>query len=1475
MAQLREQIEMAVHAGYLSHTQAEDALSLVDDYPDAELVDVLEFIGLSGPEVNVILDELSTINQPPEPEPEPEPHSPAPRHRPSRVDPSRPRRAPTSEHRRPVTGRPSGVRNPGGRTPGGRPSGVRNPAPPGRRPTRNTGPAMRRPVTRQGLPRPRPTTKSRPSSLHTPSPNDAPEPRPPTRSLPRHSPSRPLPNPHRQSKTQLRPRHAPSRSLPRPPTREFRRATPPPPPVTPYEEDDYQPPYEDQGYPDELPPEPRQRPSRIQAAPNPERRPPTRSLLGQDLHGQAPYQRQYNFPDEQAPEPEPPYEPGPEAQEYPHQQDSYDPEPIATEPDYDPPAPPEPPYEPPAEVQEEAPYEAPPEPVDVEPPAPEVTEEPLEEPTPEPAPEPFEDSARVSAVPELPSKRKEQFGLYEVVEEIGRGRTCRVLLGRHVKLRSKVALKVPMAPPEDRKPSLRRMSSDIEILKKLDHPVIPKFIDEELETPTPYFAMTFAEGKEIQFTDPPNTTKAFETIAISIAEALLEAHSKGVVHLGLNGRCVILAEDGSVKVLGFSHPTQERLDTDRVAYLAPEQLAGVPVSAAADIWSFGVLLHVLLFQRLPIPGESAQEILDKLKADGVPAPSQAECAGQPWHIIDACVAALDPNPETRPSAAQILRILHKKHKTNALFLKVVGIIVVLAGLTVAAIESGVFKKAKDPKAPSTKGLSIGLPRAYVPRWRYRKPKDLHPEIKGLWRLREDYVSTQTLPLNDPEISARERLRSVSPLFGGRVRLRRQGGLIVDYDTPSQLTDPEPWLVEVLQPWRFRSRHSRRDLQLVSFEDKSWGFSRALHSAVRLPIGRALWSGYQLELELRQAANEHFRVELAPDVVIDFDGPRRRLSFGELSVPWTPGLGLVRLQLSPSAQLGKRLLINGRSAGKALEQALEGQAGKGQLALVLKRGVLRIAKIHIEGLPLTGDLPVFARISGRVNWDDVFEFQTNLDFDEGLGPKVAIFRVEYRRGRVELRVRPRLFELSHNGRLVLAKKIKYEGGLFRFQYGGGRWRFRVEGQEDFWLLDGGMPASGDAIFRLGAHGTVGFSELVLGKSSVTMPSTRNYFQGWESLLQLTDVYAQNGEAWSEMGGKLKSQALASVTLFESFFKDESQVLAVSSRAQMAYACALAKGERYKRSLLFPEVIQVLNTQYYQDQEPAMIAALSRGLDLTDLEPEIALAAARLGSHASRSETAEWHLAMLEAQAKLRQEGAKDEREQALKTALKVLDAVKDKSAAQKNAQLRLLIHLQDRAQLKDVLSQSQDQCPTMTALSQAFLVQDQTPAFKAQLWRALAAPDLSSAQWPLIESFVASLSKDDGQPESLEPLLMRVALALRLPEHGQLVEACEKTALALRGWRSQERDQGKKAQYLGVLCYLEVVLGRAKSPLLLEARKSIASNDFVRLAEARLLAAEGKTAQAQGLLKLLAQSSSESSSLAQALIKVDPALWLGP
>jgi serine/threonine protein kinase/tetratricopeptide (TPR) repeat protein len=190
---------------------------------------------------------------------------------------------------------------------------------------------------------------------------------------------------------------------------------------------------------------------------------------------------------------------------------------------------------------------------------------------------------------------------YKIVEKLGEGGMGVVYRADDTKLRRTVALKfLPHAivPHEsDRVRFLREARA----AAALNHPGICSVIDILDHDGEQFIVMEYLEGESLRARIVRGEIPAREAVqyAMQIADAVAEAHRKGVIHRDIKPENVVVSPAGRVKVMDFglarstasTRITRDGAVAGTVAYMSPEQARGETVDVRTDIWSFGVLLY--------------------------------------------------------------------------------------------------------------------------------------------------------------------------------------------------------------------------------------------------------------------------------------------------------------------------------------------------------------------------------------------------------------------------------------------------------------------------------------------------------------------------------------------------------------------------------------------------------------------------------------------------------------------------------------------------------------------------------------------------------------------------------------------------------------------------------------------------------------------------------------------------------------------
>ena len=211
-----------------------------------------------------------------------------------------------------------------------------------------------------------------------------------------------------------------------------------------------------------------------------------------------------------------------------------------------------------------------------------------------------------------------RLGPYEILSPIGAGGMGEVYKATDTRLGRIVAVKVLASEFSE------RFEIEARAISAVNHPNICALYDIGTHEGRGYLVLEYLEGSPLK--GPLRADDALR-VATHIAAALEAAHRKGITHRDLKPANIMIAEDGSVKLLDFglakltgngsNDITRTLAGTvmGTAAYMAPEQAEGRPLDARSDIFSFGAVIYELISGRRAFPGESMASVLSSVLRD--------------------------------------------------------------------------------------------------------------------------------------------------------------------------------------------------------------------------------------------------------------------------------------------------------------------------------------------------------------------------------------------------------------------------------------------------------------------------------------------------------------------------------------------------------------------------------------------------------------------------------------------------------------------------------------------------------------------------------------------------------------------------------------------------------------------------------------------------------------------------------------------
>ena len=203
-----------------------------------------------------------------------------------------------------------------------------------------------------------------------------------------------------------------------------------------------------------------------------------------------------------------------------------------------------------------------------------------------------------------------------------------------------------------------RFEREARAVAGLSHPNVCLLYDYGEDAGRRYIAFEYLPGGTLEDRLVPGEPLADSDtarIAAELAAALAHAHERGILHRDLKPSNVIFDEEGNAKLADFgiarigdeSTLTEAGTMLGTAAYLSPEQARAEPVTAATDVYSFGVILYQLLTGRLPFEAERPLE-LALMHVNAEPAPISSLRPDAPPALERVATWSLAKAPEERP-----------------------------------------------------------------------------------------------------------------------------------------------------------------------------------------------------------------------------------------------------------------------------------------------------------------------------------------------------------------------------------------------------------------------------------------------------------------------------------------------------------------------------------------------------------------------------------------------------------------------------------------------------------------------------------------------------------------------------------------------------------------------------------------------------------------------------------------------------------
>ena len=269
-------------------------------------------------------------------------------------------------------------------------------------------------------------------------------------------------------------------------------------------------------------------------------------------------------------------------------------------------------------------------------------------------------------------------GRFRLEKLVGRGGMGNVFLAFDEQLQRPVALKFPRLDTMSNPKLLELFLREAQLAAQLKHPNLVEIYEVGVWGQACFIASEWCAGGDLASHlakhPGPQDPRWSASLLRSVAQAVAYCHREGVVHLDIKPGNIILAtqgEHGSLRDKDALHPMLTDFGVARVIeegqaatqtstmlgtplYMAPEQATCERqlIGPASDQFALGVVLFELLYGVRPFEGESAIEVIDKIRnSDSLALP---EGKGIPRDLQIICARALQHKPVERYASVTAL-----------------------------------------------------------------------------------------------------------------------------------------------------------------------------------------------------------------------------------------------------------------------------------------------------------------------------------------------------------------------------------------------------------------------------------------------------------------------------------------------------------------------------------------------------------------------------------------------------------------------------------------------------------------------------------------------------------------------------------------------------------------------------------------------------------------------------------------------------
>lgn len=209
---------------------------------------------------------------------------------------------------------------------------------------------------------------------------------------------------------------------------------------------------------------------------------------------------------------------------------------------------------------------------------------------------------------------------YKIVSELGHGGMSDVFEARDIIFKRTVAIKIIKFENSNKIENLIRFQNEARFSAAFNHPNIVKIYDYGEHNNLPYIVNEYMKSQTLRdVLDYKKNLGLNETcqIMLQLCDAVIEVHSKNIIHRDIKPQNIYYLSDGTVKLSDFGisvllnsplNVNENKKVMGTVQYLAPELVYGKKCSFQSDIYAMGITMFELLTGQVPFDASKVSDI---------------------------------------------------------------------------------------------------------------------------------------------------------------------------------------------------------------------------------------------------------------------------------------------------------------------------------------------------------------------------------------------------------------------------------------------------------------------------------------------------------------------------------------------------------------------------------------------------------------------------------------------------------------------------------------------------------------------------------------------------------------------------------------------------------------------------------------------------------------------------------------------------